>query len=472
MSGTLLRVGLAALFAVAVPGLLAAPASGSPAADDPSPALPLSTDVADRYPSSPCDPNGTTTSDSTIASQLNGQLTGTMAGAMTAYRVSCARMVVDTVRDRDLASRAAVIAITTTIVESTIQNINVELDHDSLGLFQQRASWGTAAQRLNPTWATNAFLDKMIREYPNNSWMTAQIGDVCQDVQGSKFPERYQPQAADAQRIVEALWSVSEPGGPAVVRAEGEYHLFGVSPSGQLSQNTWRPGGWLGWESLGGTVAGTPAVTYHDGQYDVFARSPRGVVYQKTWQGTWSDWKSLGGIIQGGLAAVYVNGEHHVFGISPSGQLSQNTWRNGSWLGWESLGGTVAGTPAVTYHDGQYDVFARSPRGVVYQKTWQGTWSDWKSIGGIVDGGLGAVYANGEYHVFGISPSGQLSQNTWRPGGWLGWESLGGTVAGTPAVTYHDGQYDVFARSPGGTVYQKTWQGTWSDWKHIGGTLG
>ncbi|GAB3854955.1 hypothetical protein GCM10029963_48790 [Micromonospora andamanensis] len=252
-----------------------------------------------------------------------------------------------------------------------------------------------------------------------------------------------------------AQWLNTDVGGPAVVRAEGEYHLFGISPSGQLSQNTWRPGGWLGWESLGGTVAGTPAVTYHDGQYDVFARSPRGVVYQKTWRGTWSDWKSIGGIIEGGLAAVYANGEYHVFGISPSGQLSQNTWRPGGWLGWESLGGTVAGTPAVTYHDGQYDVFARSPSGTVYQKTWRGTWSDWKSIGGKVEGGLGAVHANGEYHVFGISPSGQLSQNTWRPGGWLGWESLGGTVAGTPAVTYHDGQYDVFARSPRGVVYQK-----------------
>ncbi|GAB3854959.1 hypothetical protein GCM10029963_48800 [Micromonospora andamanensis] len=71
-----------------------------------------------------------------------------------------------------------------------------------------------------------------------------------------------------------------------------------------------------------------------------------------------------------------------------------------------------------------------------------------RRLGEIIEGGLAAVYANGEYHVFGISPSSQLSQNTWRPGGWLGWESLGGTV------------------------YQKTWQGTWSDWKTIGGILG
>ncbi|MFY1689429.1 hypothetical protein [Plantactinospora sp. WMMB782] len=480
MRRTLLRASLAVLISVALSGTLGAPAIGAPAVGAPGPAVPLSADFGVQWATVACDPNGTTAADSAVATELNRQLTGRMAGAMTAYRVSCARMVVKAVRDRGLASRAAVIAITTTIVESTIQNISEEVDHDSLGLFQQRASWGTRAQRLNPGWATNAFLDKMLRVYPNNSWATAPIGEVCQAVQVSAYPSYYQPEAADAQRIVSALWSGSEqpgidPGGPGVVIANGEYHLFGVSPSGNLHQNTWRSSaGWLGWEALGGTVADTPAVTYHDGQYDVFARSPNGYVYQKTWNGRWSDWKSLGGVVEGGLAAVYANGEYHVFGISPSGNLHQNTWRSsGGWLGWEALGGTVAGTPAVTYHDGQYDVFARSPNGYVYQKTWDGRWSDWKLIGGTVAGGLGAVYANGEYHLFGISPSGNLHQNTWRSsGGWLGWEALGGTVAGTPAVTYHDGQYDVFARSPNGYVYQKTWDSRWSDWKLIGGILG
>jgi hypothetical protein len=31
-------------------------------------------------------------------------------------------------------------------------------DHDSLGIFQQRPSWGTAAQRLDPVASTNLFL--------------------------------------------------------------------------------------------------------------------------------------------------------------------------------------------------------------------------------------------------------------------------------------------------------------------------
>ncbi|PZG01952.1 hypothetical protein C1J01_47725, partial [Nonomuraea aridisoli] len=128
-----------------------------------------------------------------------------MRGYMSAYRVSCARMVIKATHDRGLDPRAAVIAIATTIVESSIQNISEEVDHDSLGLFQQRASWGTASQRLNPTWATNAFLDKMIRLYPNNSWRTAPVGEVAQAVQVSAYPDRYQVQAGDAQILVNTI---------------------------------------------------------------------------------------------------------------------------------------------------------------------------------------------------------------------------------------------------------------------------
>ncbi|GAA3821936.1 hypothetical protein GCM10022226_47870 [Sphaerisporangium flaviroseum] len=159
----------------------------------------------------PCDPNGPTSTDSALATQLNGTLRAKMRGYMSAYRVSCARMIIEAVRDRGLHPRAAVIAVTTTIVESSIDNISEELDHDSLGLFQQRASWGTRAQRLNPTWATNAFLNKMLSKYPNNRWMTEPIGEICQAVQVSAYPDRYQPQAGDAQIIVDAISAASGP---------------------------------------------------------------------------------------------------------------------------------------------------------------------------------------------------------------------------------------------------------------------
>ncbi|AWS48530.1 hypothetical protein DKM19_19055 [Streptosporangium sp. 'caverna'] len=151
-----------------------------------------------------------------------------MRGYMTAYRVSCARMVIKAVHDRGLDPRAAVIAIATTIVETSIQNISEEVDHDSLGLFQQRASWGSASQRLNPTWATNAFLDKMLRAYPNNSWKTASIGAVCQAVQVSAYPDRYQVEAGDAQIIVNTL--LTDISGP-----KGTASVYGVLADGRLT---------------------------------------------------------------------------------------------------------------------------------------------------------------------------------------------------------------------------------------------
>ncbi|MEV0588740.1 VCBS repeat-containing protein [Nonomuraea sp. NPDC050310] len=187
---------LLALSALSAPALAAPDQGQSPAAD-----------LLVSYLTAPCASEGTTAADTDLAARLNGVLTGSLAGAMTGYRASCARKVVKAVRDRGLSERAAVIAITTTIVESTIQNVAEKVDHDSLGLFQQRDSWGSESNRLDPVWATNRFLDSMISKYPEGSWASAPIGEVCQAVQVSAYPDRYQTQAADAGKIVDALWA-------------------------------------------------------------------------------------------------------------------------------------------------------------------------------------------------------------------------------------------------------------------------
>ncbi len=174
------------------------------------------------YPTKPCDPSGSTSADAELASRLNTELQSDMRGYMDAYRTSCARMVVEAARTRGLESRAAVIAITTVIVETHLQNISVPVDHTSLGLFQQQDWWGTPEQRLDATWATNKFLNVMESKYPNRSWMTAPIGDICQSVQVSAYPERYQAQASDAQIIVNALWGAARPAAPAVMRDDSD----------------------------------------------------------------------------------------------------------------------------------------------------------------------------------------------------------------------------------------------------------
>ncbi|QES47227.1 hypothetical protein DEJ50_04650 [Streptomyces venezuelae] len=153
---------------------------------------------------------GVTDSDRAVADRLNYQLTGTLRGYLTAYRVSCARAITEAVRARGLSERAGVIAVTTAIVETTLRNNPNEEDHDSVGLFQQRAFWGSFEQRMDPTWSTNAFLAEMLKI---SNWQTRPIGEVCQAVQRSAYPSKYQPQSPDAQRIVDALWNGSTTGG-------------------------------------------------------------------------------------------------------------------------------------------------------------------------------------------------------------------------------------------------------------------
>ena len=124
------------------------------------------------------------------------------------------------------------IAVTTAIVESTLLNIDRELDHDSLGLFQQRASWGSRAQRLNPTWATNAFLDSMLHKFPRSSWMPRPIGRVCQRVQVSAYPGRYQLEVADAAIIVFALWGAGK-----AARAVSARDALRPAPAAELEES-------------------------------------------------------------------------------------------------------------------------------------------------------------------------------------------------------------------------------------------
>lgn len=207
--------------------LFALPAVAAP----PAPVVPLSLDVAAMAALDPvaCQQGGPSSEDGRVAADLSPQLTGDLVGTVNAYQISCARAVVDTVREGNWDRRAAVIAITTTIVETRMNNWDGG-DRDSVGLFQQRDPWGSREDRLDPAWSTNAFLAAMKRKYPNGSWKNEEIGKVCQKVQVSAFPERYQPQAANAEKIVSALW---ENAGPPHITP-----VYGVKDDLQLTYST------------------------------------------------------------------------------------------------------------------------------------------------------------------------------------------------------------------------------------------
>jgi hypothetical protein len=119
-----------------------------------------------------------------------------------------------------LPRRAAVIAVSTAIVESQLRNVRYG-DRDSLGLFQQRPSqgWGPPRELLNPVLAARKFYDALLA-VPR--WALRPPGVAAQAVQRSAFPERYAPVEAAAAALVSRFWvgpDIPPPDTPAADRA-------------------------------------------------------------------------------------------------------------------------------------------------------------------------------------------------------------------------------------------------------------
>jgi hypothetical protein len=483
----------------------AAPAAGAAAPAEPTPLhTPLPAEITiptlAAAATAACDPGGTNAGDTAAANALNPALTKDMRGNMSAYRASCARRVVQAVRERGLDRKAAVIAISAVIVETHLQNISEEIDHDSLGLFQQRASWGTAAQRLDPIWATNAFLSSMLSKYPNNSWMNAnsdaEIGAVCQRVQVSAFPDRYATQVSDAKIIVDYLWTVS-----------------GGRPTGHVGHEVQdASGSWTGLRTLPGlagaqyfdgpavTVAGTP-----DGTSQVMAVGLNDLLYHNLRHaddGTWTGWRAVPGA--GGapnFAASVVtgaglpDGSAQFLAVGKSNGLLYHTIRNadGTWTPWRSMPGAGGATnfaaskmSVAGLNDGTSQVIAIGINGLLYHnlRHIDGTWTGWQAMpgaSGATSFGASDVAiantTNGTTQVVAIGMNGLLYHNRRNADGtWAGWQAMPGNAGaanfGGPAVAIAGlptGEARVTAIGITGGVYQNTHTntGTWTDWTTV-----
>jgi hypothetical protein len=101
-----------------------------------------------------------------------------------------------------LSPYAATIAVATSMQESKLQNLNVAVDHDSLGLFQQRPScgWGTPAELENPTYAATAFLKSLPSNYQH-----MHLDDAAQTVQQSFDGQLYAQWGDQAAHIVYSI---------------------------------------------------------------------------------------------------------------------------------------------------------------------------------------------------------------------------------------------------------------------------
>ncbi|WP_222624395.1 peptidoglycan-binding protein [Streptomyces buecherae] len=109
-----------------------------------------------------------------------------------------ARTVIGVGKGAGIPEQGQVIALMTAMQESKFVNYLVPVDHDSLGIFQQRPSmgWGTPEQITDVPTSSRSFYG--VAPFGSNpgliqidGWQTMPPGDVCQAVQVSAFPDRY-----------------------------------------------------------------------------------------------------------------------------------------------------------------------------------------------------------------------------------------------------------------------------------------
>ena len=121
-------------------------------------------------------------------------------------------------REQGMPDKALVVAVATAMQESDLYNVaspavpsslrlphdGISVDHDSVGLFQQRASqgWGTVPELMNPSRSAMLFYDALSRI---DGWQRMSVTAAAQAVQRSAFPGAYQKHVPRAEQIVTAI---------------------------------------------------------------------------------------------------------------------------------------------------------------------------------------------------------------------------------------------------------------------------
>ncbi|MGW2249055.1 hypothetical protein ACWCXH_02480 [Kitasatospora sp. NPDC001660] len=129
--------------------------------------------------------------------------TATGEGTLELSQAGNAATIAAVARSRGLPDRATAISLATAMQESKLRNL-AGGDRDSIGLFQQRPSmgWGTAAQIQDPVYATNKFLDGLVKV---PGYTRLPLTDAAQAVQKSGYPQAYAKHETKATLLTSAL---------------------------------------------------------------------------------------------------------------------------------------------------------------------------------------------------------------------------------------------------------------------------
>jgi len=158
-------------------------------------------------------------------------------------------------QDPGAQARAELIALMTAATESTMHNYaNPHVpastllpndgppatggDHDSVGLFQLRESWGPLTSRMNPIEATHLFVGRL---FTVPAWQTLAPGVAAQTVQQSSYPDRYATKQPSAQAWLDQITTGSRAtscGGDGLPPTESGTFRPGTIPVGYTIPTT------------------------------------------------------------------------------------------------------------------------------------------------------------------------------------------------------------------------------------------
>lgn len=130
------------------------------------------------------------------------------AHGYTSEQVANAKIIWTVARQMSESDRGAVVGIATALQESSLRNLPYG-DQDSLGIFQQRAGWGSRAARMNPVEASRMFFVALNKI---KDWQHLPVGVAAQSVQRSAFPSAYAGQEQPALGLVAFLDTKYAPG--------------------------------------------------------------------------------------------------------------------------------------------------------------------------------------------------------------------------------------------------------------------
>jgi hypothetical protein len=156
-----------------------------------------------------------------------GLTVSTTAGVtytLNAVQLSNAALIVQVGQSMKVPQSGLLIALMVAFQESKIKNLanstvpssqsypndGLGHDHDSLDAFQQRANWGTVAERMDPTYAARAFFGgpsgpnhgtpRGLLDIPG--WQQMSPGEAAQTVQVSAYPDAYDQWTPAAQSVL------------------------------------------------------------------------------------------------------------------------------------------------------------------------------------------------------------------------------------------------------------------------------